>query len=277
MGRHSMRRSLVGLSAFIGSALVAPFAMASGPVPGGLGFQPPVTPIMNEIEFFHNDILMPIITVITLFVLGLLIYVFFRFNSKANPVAAKFSHNTLIEVVWTVIPVLILVVISAFSFPLIYRQAEIPKADVTIKATGHQWYWSYAYSGGGPEFDSLMLEQKDAEAAGKTYLLGVDTPLYVPVGKVVRVQITAADVIHSWAMPAFGVKTDAVPGRLNETWFKVEKPGVYFGQCSKICGIKHAYMPIEVHAVSESDYAAWLAKNKTADASLSVTTLASAQ
>jgi cytochrome c oxidase subunit 2 len=278
VGRHSMRRNILASMAAMAVTFATGAALADQPVPGGYGFQPAVTPIMKEITFFHNGILMPIITVITLFVLALLIYVIVRFNAKANPVPAKFSHNTLVEVVWTVIPVLILVVISAFSFPLLYRESTVPYADMTVKVTGHQWYWSYEYAGqDGVAFDSIMLEKADAEAAGKTYLLGVDTPMVVPVGKVVRMQVTAADVIHSWAMPALGVKMDAVPGRLNETWFKIEKPGIYFGQCSKICGVKHAYMPIEIHAVSQADYDLWLAKTKTADASPAVTTLASAE
>ena len=201
------------------------------------------------------------ITVITLFVLALLIIVVVKFNAKANPVPSRTTHNTLIEVAWTLIPVLILVGIAVPSFRLLFLQLDIPKADLTIKATGKQWYWSYAYPDNGKfEFDSLLAQDKQPR------LLGVDNEMVVPVNKVVRVQTTGADVIHSFAVPAFGIKIDAIPGRLNETWFKATKTGMFYGQCSELCGKDHAFMPIAVRVVSDQEFATWVeaAKKKFA-------------
>ncbi len=223
-------------------------------------FQDAATSNMADITWFHNSFLFPIILVITLFVTALLIYVMIRFSSKNNPNPSRTTHNSLIEVIWTVVPVIILIVIAIPSFRILYTQQDIPiDADLTIKATGYQWYWGYEYpDNDGMYFDSLPLEE-DELTEGKLRLLSVDNPLVVPAGAVVRVQVTSSDVIHNWAVPSFGVKMDAIPGRLNETWFKVDNPGVYYGMCSELCGVRHAFMPIEVHVLDNADYQAWLA------------------
>jgi cytochrome c oxidase subunit 2 len=254
---------LLGL-AVAGVALVAggaAFAEEVGqPESWAFDLQASATPVMDSIMRFHNWLVV-IITVITLFVLALLITVVVRFNAKTNPVPSRTTHNTLIEVAWTLIPVLILVGIAVPSFRLLFEELDIPKADLTVKATGKQWYWSYAYPDNGKfEFDSLMAENKQPR------LLGVDNELVVPVNKVVRVQVTGADVIHSFAVPAFGIKIDAIPGRLNETWFKATKTGMFYGQCSELCGKDHAFMPIAVKVVSDQDFLAWVegAKKKFA-------------
>lgn len=222
-------------------------------------FQDAATSNMADITWFHNSFLFPIILVITLFVTALLIYVMIRFSAKNNPNPSRTTHNSLIEVIWTVVPVIILIVIAIPSFRILYTQQDIPiDADLTIKATGYQWYWGYEYpDNDGMYFDSLPLEE-DELTEGKLRLLSVDNPLVVPAGAVVRVQVTSSDVIHNWAVPSFGVKMDAIPGRLNETWFKVDNPGVYYGMCSELCGVRHAFMPIEVHVLDNADYQAWL-------------------
>ena len=224
-------------------------------------YQNAATPNMADITWFHDLFLFPIILGITLFVTALLIYVMIKFNAKANPKPSRTSHNSLIEVLWTVIPVIILIAIAVPSFRILYTQQEIPvDADLTVKATAYQWYWAYEYpDNNGIYFDSLPLEE-DELTEGKLRLLSVDNPLVVPSGAVVRVQVTSGDVIHNWAVPSFGVKTDAIPGRLNETWFKVDEPGIYYGMCSELCGVRHAYMPIEVHVLDEAEYIAWLNK-----------------
>jgi cytochrome c oxidase subunit 2 len=224
-----------------------------------LTFQDAATPNMADITWFHNSFLFPIILLITLFVTALLIYVMIRFSAKNNPNPSKTTHNSLIEVIWTVVPVIILIVIAIPSFRILYTQQDIPiDADLTIKATGYQWYWGYEYpDNDGMYFDSLPLEE-DELTEGKLRLLSVDNPLVVPAGAVVRVQVTSSDVIHNWAVPSFGVKMDAIPGRLNETWFKVDNPGIYYGMCSELCGVRHAFMPIEVHVMEKADYQAWL-------------------
>ncbi|WP_414644333.1 cytochrome c oxidase subunit II [Bosea sp. (in: a-proteobacteria)] len=258
------------------TAIVSDSALAGTgmPSPWQMNLQGAVTEVAHYIHWFH-DWLNIIIAVVTLFVLALLVYVVFRFNEKANPVPSKTTHNALLEVAWTVIPVLILVVIAIPSFRLLKLQLEIPKADITMKVTGKQWYWSYEYAQdgntGGFGFDSLMLDEKQrAEAiASKKIaadeaprLLAVDNEAVVPVGKIVRVQVTGADVIHKFTVPSFGIKIDAIPGRLNETWFKADREGIYYGQCSFICGQNHAYMPIAFRVVSQERYAAWLAESK---------------
>ena len=235
------------------------------PAPGEIGFQRSNSPIADEIHFFHNDILVPIIVLITLFVAGLLIYVMIRFNEKSNPVPSRTTHNTMLEIAWTVIPVMILVFIAVPSFRLLTHQLVIPKPAVTIKVTGNQWYWTYAYpkakDGGGFSFDSMIKPKNEINPAkGDIWLLSVDNDAVVPVGKVIRVLVTSSDVIHSFTVPAFGIRIDAIPGRMNETWFKAERTGTYYGQCSKLCGINHAFMPIVFHVVSEKAYQAWLAK-----------------
>jgi len=264
MSRGKIGRQLLGL-AVIGIALAVggvAFAEVGQPSPWEYTLQPSASPVMDNIEWFHNFLLW-IITGITLLVLVLLITVMVKFNAKSNPVPSRTTHNTLIEVVWTIVPVLILVGIAIPSFRLLFEQTDIPKADITVKATGKQWYWTYSYPDNGKfEFDSLMAADK------KPRLLAVDNEMVVPVNKVVRVQTTGADVIHSFAVPAFGIKIDAIPGRLNETWFKATKVGMFYGQCSELCGKDHAFMPIAVRVVSDQDFAAWVetAKKKFASA-----------
>lgn len=245
-------------------ALAALFATAAGaaePQPWQMNFQPASTPVMEDIHSFH-DFLLVIITGITLFVLALLLYCMVRFNARANPTPSKTTHNTLLEVVWTVVPVLILVAIAIPSFRLLYFEAVVPESELTIKTTGYQWYWSYEYPDhGGFEYFSNMIEEEDL-APGQPRLLATDTKVVVPVDTNVRLIVTAADVIHNWAMPAFGVKMDAIPGRLNETWFNATQTGIYYGQCSELCGTRHAFMPIEVHVVEKGDFEAWVEATK---------------
>lgn len=236
-------------------------AQAAQPKEWQLGFQPAVTSIMQDITWMHNYILLPVIIGISVFVLFLMIYLMVKFRESKNPTPSKSTHNVMLEVLWTVIPCLILVVIAVPSFKLLYKEETIPKADVTLKAIGYQWYWGYEYPDEKIAFESVMIEDKDLKP-GQPRLLATDTKIVVPVNKVVKVLITSADVNHAWAMPAFGVKRDAIKGRINETWFKAEKEGVYYGQCSELCGIKHAFMPIELHVVSEDKYASWLVKAK---------------
>jgi cytochrome c oxidase subunit 2 len=232
------------------------------------GLQAAASPVMEQIEDFHR-LLLWIIIAVCIFVAALLMWVVVRYRAGANPVPSKVHHNTILEVVWTIIPVVILVIIAVPSFRLLYFEADIPKPDLTIKAIGKQWYWSYEYPGAnGFTFDSLVLSDAEDAKAGKPRLLGVDNPIYVPVNKVVEIETTGADVIHSWAVPQFGVKMDAVPGRVNKTWFKATQTGVFYGQCSELCGAKHAYMPIEVHVVTDAEYAAWLAQAHEKFASL---------
>jgi cytochrome c oxidase subunit II len=266
--------ALLGVSLFAGQA-----SAANGiPQPWQIDLQQPATEVMGYIVWFHNWLVV-LITAISLFVLGLLLYVMWRFSEKRNPVPSKTTHHALLEVAWTIIPVLILVVVAIPSFRLLKMQLEIPPADITVKVTGKQWYWSWEYAkdNGGFGFDMLMLDDKAlAEAVKKgerkpeeaPRLLAVDNEVVVPMGKVVKVQVTAADVIHKFALPAFGLKIDAIPGRLNETWFKAEREGIFYGQCSFICGQNHSYMPIAIRVVSEAKYAAWLdeAKKKFANA-----------
>jgi len=233
-----------------------------------IGPQGAVTPVAERIITFHN-ILLLIITCITALVLALLVYVVLRFNARANPTPSRTTHNTLIEIIWTLGPVLILLFIAILSFKDLFFQLNIPKADLTVKATGKQWFWSYTYPDSKFEFDSIMLSDKERKAkldkdpkADVPRLLSVDNELVVPVNKVVRVQTTGADVIHAFAVPSFGIKIDAIPGRLNETWFKAEREGVYYGQCSELCGKDHAFMPIMVRVVSEQAFTAWLEEAK---------------
>ncbi len=242
-----------------------------------IGLQQAATPVMDNIIWFHNFLLW-IIGVITVFVFVLLMIVIVRFNARSNPVPSRTTHNTLIEVVWTVVPVLILVAIAVPSFRLLFLELAVPKADLTIKATGKQWFWSYSYPDEKFEFDSLLVQDKDLKS-GQPRLLTADNAMVVPVNKVVRVQTTGADVIHSWAVPSFGVKIDAIPGRLNETWFKAEHTGTYYGQCSQLCGRDHAFMPIMVRVVTDQEYAAWLAdaKKKFASDDSRPTAVASAE
>ena len=239
--------------------------LADQPKNWQLGFQNPASTGMEDIVWFHDYMLLPITTAITVFVLFLILYACVKFRASKNKVASTTSHNTTIEVLWTLIPCLILIVLAVPSFKLLYEQDTIPKADVTIKAVGYQWYWGYEYPDENIGFDSYMVDEKDLKA-NQPKLLTVDNEIYVPVNKVVKVLITANDVLHAWALPSFGVKRDAIPGRINETWFKAEKTGTFYGQCSELCGIKHAFMPITVNVVTEDEYAIWLddAKQKFA-------------
>ena len=230
------------------------------PTPGAIDLQPAASELKHDAIFFYNAILLPIIILITLFVLGLLIWIVVRYNRKANPVPARWSHNTLIEVIWTAAPVLILMFIAIFSFKLLFKYHDTPTPYMTVKATGYQWYWGYEYPDQKiAEITSVMLPEEEAKAKGVPFRLAATEPLVVPLGKVVRVQVTGADVIHSFAMPAFGLKTDGIPGRLNETWFRAEKTGTYYGQCSELCGIDHAFMPIEIKVVTPAEFDAWVA------------------
>lgn len=238
----------------------AAWAGSGQPSPWQLGFQQAATPVMENIVWFH-DFLLWLTVAITLFVLALLVIVIVRFNSKANPTPSRTTHNTLLEVMWTLVPVIILVAIAVPSFKLLFLQLTIPPADVTIKATGKQWYWSYAYPDSKFEFDSIMLKDNERKP-DQPRLLAVDNEIVVPVNKVIRVQVIGAEVIHAFAVPSFGIKIDAVPGRLNETWFKATREGMYYGQCSELCGRDHAYMPIAVRVVNDRDYAAWLDQAK---------------
>jgi cytochrome c oxidase subunit 2 len=240
-------------------ARTAPDAAVGQPT-GEAHFQPQVTPIGQEALWFHNWLLMPVITFITAVVLLLLLFVIVRFRRGANPVPSRTTHNTALEVVWTLVPVLILVAIAIPSIRLLAHQYHPPKADITVKATGNQWYWTYTYPDhGGFEIVSNGLKDEDAKARGEPRLLAVDERMVVPVGATVKMIVTASDVIHSWGVPAFWVKMDAVPGRLNETWFKTDRPGLYYGQCFELCGARHAYMPIAVEVVSPAQFAAWVA------------------
>jgi cytochrome c oxidase subunit 2 len=289
-----MRLSTVrtGIAALATSSLLAGGAMAQQaleiigqPVDGALGFQPAATEGARDLQWLDGMILY-IITAIVIFVAALMVYVIVRYNAKANPTPARFTHNSPLEVAWTLIPIVILVFIGAFSLPVLFKQQEIPVGEVTIKATGYQWYWGYEYVDEGVAFESYMIgspatggvnmmtPEVEAQlvAAGYTkdqFLLATDTAVVVPVGKVIVVQVTAADVIHSWKVPAFGVMQDGVPGRTAALWFKAEKEGIYFGQCSELCGQMHAYMPITVKVVSEAAYAQWLGAAKTGEYQLS--------
>jgi cytochrome c oxidase subunit II len=257
IGRHLLGLAVAGMALVAGGAA---FAELGQPAPWEFRLQEAASPVMEDITAFHN-FLTVLITIITLFVLALLVIVVMKFNAKANPVPSRTTHNTLIEVAWTLIPVLILVGIAVPSFRLLFLQLDLPKADLTIKATGKQWYWSYAYPDNGKfEFDSLLAQDKQPR------LLGVDNEMVVPVNKIVRIQTTGADVIHSFAVPAFGIKIDSVPGRLNETWFKATKTGMFYGQCSELCGKDHAFMPIAVRVVNDQEFASWVetAKKKFA-------------
>jgi cytochrome c oxidase subunit 2 len=227
---------------------------------GRMGLPEQVTEIGREAAWFHDWLLLPIITAISIVVLGLMLYVIVRFRRGANPVPSRTTHNTTLEVLWTLVPVLILVAIAVPSIKLLSHQYSPPKADLTVKATGNQWYWTYSYPDNGDfELISNMLPEKDAKARGEPRLLAVDERMVVPVNATVKVIVTSADVIHSWGIPAFWVKIDAVPGRLNETWFKAERPGLYYGQCFELCGARHAYMPIAVEVVTREQFAAWVA------------------
>jgi cytochrome c oxidase subunit 2 len=230
------------------------------PKNGGMSFQPSATELARDIVWLDNFLLV-IITGITVFVTGLLLFVVLRYRKSVNPNPANFTHNSKLEVAWTLVPVLILGVIGVISLPMLFKQLEIPESDIVIKATGNQWYWSYEYPDKEMSFDSFMLSREDLETYGYSqdeYLLATDNPVVVPVGSIIKIQVTGSDVLHAWKMPAFGVHVDAVPGRLNESWFKIDREGLYFGQCSELCGLNHAFMPIVVKAVDDETYQEWL-------------------
>ena len=226
-----------------------------------LGFQKSASKSMSDIVLFHDYMLLPIITAITVFVLFLVIYACIKFRATKNKIASQTSHNTTIEIVWTLVPCLILIIMAVPSFKVLYSQDKVPPADVTVKAIGYQWYWGYEYPDENIIFDSYMIEDKDLKA-NQPRLLSVDNEVVVPVNKNIKVLITANDVLHAWALPSFGVKRDAVPGRINETWFKADRTGTFYGQCSELCGIKHAFMPITVRVVTEEEYKKWLLEAK---------------
>jgi cytochrome c oxidase subunit 2 len=231
------------------------------PIPGGTGYQPASTELAGDVQWLSHWVHAMMIAIVAL-VTVLLVIVILRFNRTSSPDPARFTHNTRLEIGWTLGPVLVLILIGSFSLPILFKQLEIPEPDLTVKVTGNQWYWSYEYPDNEFSFDSIMLTREELPAAGYSddlYLLATDTALVVPVGAVVKLLVTGSDVIHSWAMPSFGVKMDAVPGRLNETWFAVDTPGIYFGQCSELCGKDHAFMPITVRALDPADFDAWLA------------------
>ena len=288
--QKGLAAGLAGLAASAGAALAQTLEVVGQPLAEKMGFQPAATELARDLQGLDHMLLI-IITIIVIFVTGLLIYAIVRYNSGSNKVPAKFTHNSPLEIAWTIVPILILVFIGAFSLPVLFKQQEIPVADVTIKVTGNQWYWSYEYPDNGIAFDSYMIGspatggtnqmtpevEKQLVDAGYTkeqFLLATDTAVVVPVDKTVVMQVTAADVIHSWKIPAFGVMQDGVPGRLAHLWFKAEKEGIYFGQCSELCGQMHAYMPIVVKVVSQPVYDAWVAKAAAGDVILSAADLA---
>ncbi|MEM7719305.1 MAG: cytochrome c oxidase subunit II [Pseudomonadota bacterium] len=278
-----MRLKTLGTSLFAmlagGAAAAQELEVIGAPVQGEMGFQPAATELARDLQWLDGMLLI-IITAISLFVVALLAICIFRFNEKSNPEPATFTHNTPIEVAWTVVPIVILVFIGAFSLPVLFKQQEIPEADVFVKATGYQWYWGYEYPDQDIAFDSYMIgydygnmltpevsdQLAEAGYADEHFTLATDTAIVIPTGQTVVVQVTGADVIHSWTIPAFGVKQDAVPGRLAELWFEVDEgmEGIYFGQCSELCGLAHAYMPITVKAVSQEEYDAWVSDTQTA-------------
>jgi cytochrome c oxidase subunit 2 len=261
---RQLRARLVAAAVGLATAALGATSALAGlgqPTPWQLGMQQSASPVMDDIIWFH-DLLLWIVAAITAFVLALLLIIIVRFNARANPTPSRTTHNTFLEVAWTVIPVIILVVIAIPSFRLLFLQLNMPQADLTVKATGKHWYWSYSYPDSGKfEFDSIMLQEKDRKPE-QPRLLAVDNEMVVPVNKVVRMQVIGADVIHAFTVPSFGIKIDAIPGRLNETWFRATREGVYYGQCSELCGKDHAFMPIAVRVVSEQAFNTWAAQAK---------------
>ena len=266
MGMGKRARAMIASTVLASTALFAAAPswaqeLVGQPTPGGIGLQPAASPLKVEAHIFHDAILMPIITIICLLVLGLILWIAFRYNKRRNPVPAKWSHNTTIEIIWTVVPVLILMVIALFSFRLLFNYHDMPEPDVTVKVTGNQWNWTYEYPDHGVgEYVSNMLPEDEARAAGVPFRLAADEPMVVPVGQTVQLLVTAADVIHAVALPAFGLKTDAVPGRVNETWFRADREGIFYGQCSELCGVDHAFMPLQINVVSQAEFEAWVAE-----------------
>jgi cytochrome c oxidase subunit 2 len=263
------------LTALSAGVLVSTGALADHPVPWQMTLQEPASPVARDLQWLHNDLLLPIITVISVVVLFLLLYVSFRFRASANPVPSKTSHNTIIEILWTVLPILILLVIAVPSFKLLYFEGITPKAALTLKVTGHQWYWHYDYpDNGNIGFDSYIVDNDDLHSP--TRLLEVDNEVVLPVGENVRILIAGEDVIHSWFVPALAVQKYSIVGHLNEAWVNIEKEGTYYGECNQICGVNHAFMPIKIHAVSKEDFAKWLDTAKTKFAQAPSTQVAAA-
>lgn len=264
-----MRRlSLVGLAA--AGVLLAPSAWADEPLPWAIGFQRGASPTMEQITTLStvlNGIIIGIIVLVT----ALVAYCAWRFNATRNPEPAQWTHNTKLEIAWTALPAIILLIIAVPSFRLLYFMDRVQDADMTLKVTGHQWYWSYDYPDHGFTFDALMIADTDLKP-GQRRLLTTDNEVVLPVGVPIRIQMTADDVIHSWAVPAFGIKTDTIPGRLNETWVKINDPGTYYGQCSELCGVNHGFMPIMVRAVPKEEFDRWTAEAKTKFAAIPATT-----
>jgi len=253
--------AIAATAAVLALSVGAALAGIGQPTPWQIGMQGAVTPVMEDISVF-NTVLFWITTLIAVFVLVLLAIIIVRFNARANPVPSRTTHNTVLEVLWTIVPVLILVLIAVPSFRLLFLQLDVPKPDLTIKATGKQWLWSYSYPDNGDfEFTSTMVEDKDLKP-DQPRLLAVDNEMVVPVNKVVHVLVTGADVIHSFAVPSFGIRIDAVPGRINDTWFKATREGIYYGQCSELCGVDHSFMPIAVRVVSDEEFTKWAAATK---------------
>jgi cytochrome c oxidase subunit 2 len=265
MRKHILAASAAGAMLFGAAAAAQAADMLGQPVPGGWGLQEAGAAVYASAVGFHNLILMPIITFISLFVLFLLGWVVFKFNRKSNPTPQRFSHNTAIEVVWTVVPVLILMFIAIFSFRLLYRYHDMPQPDLTVKVTGNQWYWNFEYPDHqGYAFDSRMLPEAEANAKGVPYRLAANNPMVVPAGKTIRLLVTGADVIHAVGVASLGLKTDAIPGKINETWFRADKPGIYYGQCYELCGVDHAFMPLQITVLPAAEFDAWIAANAPA-------------
>lgn len=251
------RVALIAAVATAAFAWAPAWATIGGPTDRAIDFQPAATQVMRDIHEFHN-FLLPIIIAVSVLVLLLLLWVIIRYNRRVNPTPRKFTHNMLVEVIWTVVPVLILVAIAWKSFPLLYEEERIPPAELTLKVTGNSWFWNFEYPDQGVMITANMLPEEDAQAQGRPYRLAATEPLLVPVGTTVRVLVTSNDVIHSFSVPSFGIKEDAIQGRVNEGWFNVEREGVYYGQCYELCGVNHAFMPIEVHAVSREEWNRWV-------------------
>ncbi len=259
-----MQRSLLGILALSAMLIGGASAAFAEPQAWEWGFQPAATPVAEDIHWFYDWVLLPMMVAISVFVAVLLLWILVRFRKGRNPTPSRTTHNTLLEVVWTGLPILILIGIAVPSLRLLYFESTVPEADITLKATGHQWYWSYEYPDqGGISFDAIMVDEADLQD-GQPRLLTTDNEVVLPAGKIVRVQVTSQDVIHSWAMPPAGVKTDAVPGRLNELWMEIDEPGMYYGQCSELCGVLHGFMPITLRVVTPEEFDAWVGQQQAA-------------
>lgn len=267
-------RANIALATLLAGTFTAGRALADTlgiPTDGAISLQPAGDEMRRQVAQFHDLILLPVIFGISLLVLGLLVWIVIRYNKRANPTPQSFTHNTKLEIAWTLVPVLILVVVAAFSFPLLYKYHDVPKADLTVKATGNQWYWTYEYPDQHiAEYISNPLSEQEAAAKHAPFKLAVNNPIVVPVGKTVKVLVTGADVLHAFFIPAFGVQVTAIPGKVNEVWFQTEKTGVYYGQCNELCGVDHSFMPIEVDVVDQPTFNAWVAKHAAPAAPASI-------